>query len=352
VDEENNYYVIYNELESKSTIAQQCRLSSNFTFIHCSSPPYSLREQLELPTLISQYKCRIFHSPHLMIPLTLQSVKRIITVHDLIPLIFHKYLPAKSKVRRYMFFYKRYISHLAHYADHIITDSYNSAKDICSLLLIPPKKISIIYPANTPDFSPGKTNTKKKKEYLAKEWGIKKPYLLFVGRQDYNKNLRTVVEAFLALRRRGEDIMLVLVTQSGDYFRRLEGILSEEDVLRDVVVTGDIPLFVLLTLYRGATALLIPSLYEGFGLPALEAMACGTPVISSRLTSLPEVVGSAGIYVDAEREDQIAEAVVRLLKDKKYSQSLAQAGIERAKGFSWEESARKTVEVYRRVAEQ
>ena len=347
MDGENRYYIIYNDEESRRAISRLCGSPPNFNFVACSSTPYSLREQVELPHLLFIYKCELLHSPHFMIPLSPMATKLIINIHDLIPLIFRRYLPPSSKVRRYFWLYSGFVQRCARCADHIITGSHNSARDVISLLGVFPQRVSVIYHAVAPSFRAAKDSDEINAS--RRRLGISKPYLLFVGRQDYNKNLRTVVEAFLILRRMGYDLMLVLVTEPGEYYHQVEGYIREDGAEGDVVVTGTLPYSQIPPLYQGALALLIPSLYEGFGLPALEAMACGTPVISSHLASLPEVVSGAGIYVHPEREDQIVEAVVRLIEEDGLREKLSGAGILQAGKFRWEDIAGRTIELYRQV---
>lgn len=348
IDEENTYFILYNKEQSWKEIAQMTSSPSNFSFIRCCAEPYSFREQLELPCILKKYRCEILHSPHFMVPLTPLPTKFIITIHDLIPLKFRRFLPASSKVRRFFGVYRFLLKRLAHHATHIIADSQNSAGDIISLLGINPQGISIITPGVSPIFRP--EHNVRKINATRQKWGISKPYLLFVGRQDYNKNLRIAVEAFLTLRRLGYDLMLVLITEEGEYYHQVEGYIQEDGAEKDVLLTGCITLEDLVSLYNGALALLMPSFYEGFGLPDLEAMACGTPVIVSRTASLPEVAGDAGIYVAPHRDDQIVSAVEKLISDAGWRERISQAGIQRAAQFGWEETARKTLQVYRQVA--
>jgi glycosyltransferase involved in cell wall biosynthesis len=159
-----------------------------------------------------------------------------------------------------------------------------------------------------------------------------------------------VVEAFLALRRKGYELMLVLVTDRGEYYRQVAGYIREDGAEKGVVLTSFVSEEELVLLYNEALCLLMPSLYEGFGLPALEAMACGTPAIITRASSLPEVAGDAGIYVMPDRDDQIVTAVERLIADAGWRKRISRLGIQRAGLFSWEETARRTLQVYQQAA--
>lgn len=347
IDEGNTYFILYNKEQSREEMAEITSSPNNFSFLPCCAEPYSFREQLELPSILRKHRCDILHSPHFMVPLYPLPTKLIITIHDLIPLKFRRFLPISSKVRRLFGIYRFLLARSAHHADHIITDSQNSAGDIISMLRINPQRISIIPPGVSPTFQP--EHNARKIKATRQKWGISKPYLLFVGRQDYNKNLRIVVEAFLTLRRLGYDLMLVLITEEGEYYHQVEGYIQEDGAEKDVLLTGCITLEDLVSLYNGALCLLMPSLYEGFGLPALEAMACGTPAIISRAASLPEVAGDAGIYVAPHRDDQIVSAVEKLINDADWRKRISQAGIQRSAQFSWEETAMKTLQVYQQV---
>jgi glycosyltransferase involved in cell wall biosynthesis len=171
-------------------------------------------------------------------------------------------------------------------------------------------------------------------------------YILHVGTMEPRKNLVRLVQAFAKLRRSRLAIQLVLAGAQGWMY---EDVLAEVERLgleEDVIVLGRVDAESLPALYNGARCVAYPSLYEGFGLPVLEAMACGTPIVTSRTSSLPEVVGDAGVLVDPYDVGQIAEALEQLIVDEDAARCYAQRGRQRASAFSWEATARKTLQVY------
>lgn len=178
-------------------------------------------------------------------------------------------------------------------------------------------------------------------------------YVLTVGTLEPRKNQIRLVEAFHLMRQRGAapNLKLVLAGRKGwlyeDLFRRVE----ELGLTKDVIFTGIVPDKDLPALMNGALMFVYPSLYEGFGLPVLEAMACGVPVITSNRSSLPEVVGDAGLLVDPENESALAEALIVILSNQARRQKMSRRGISQAARFSWEEAARQTLKVYRGASE-
>jgi len=178
-------------------------------------------------------------------------------------------------------------------------------------------------------------------------YGIDGPYLLHVGTLEPRKNLSSLLRAYASLRRSGAiDHKLVLAGDRGWGYEPLLGLAEELGVVGDALFLGRVPAAHLPALYNDAELLVYPTLYEGFGLPALEAMACGLPVIASNTSSLPEVLGEAGLFVDATDERTLAEAIVRVLDDADLSARMRSLGLERARLFSWERCGRETLAVY------
>ncbi len=227
-------------------------------------------------------------------------------------------------------------------ANHIIAVSQNTKDDLINYLKIPPERITVIY--NGLDhslFQPRKGRL------------FDKPYILYVGSERPRKNLNRLLEAFSKLKREFKLLKLVKVGSPGrsEIFRKntlaqIEKLgLREEVIFVDHVPENELPYY-----YSFASLLVYPSLYEGFGFPLLEAMACGCPVITSNTSSLPEVVGEAGIMVNPYDVDALAGAMGRVLTDQRLRSGMIERGLAQAKGFSWEKTARETGEVYERVA--
>lgn len=227
--------------------------------------------------------------------------------------------------------------------DRILTVSEFSKQEIQTLLGVPEKHISVVY--NAPSF------TEKAADFsdVSQKYALDRPYLLYVGNLEPRKNLPRLIEAFVRLKRAGFRHKLVLAGGNGWRQDELEKALTRLACREDVIFPGYITDGEKQALYQHAAAFVFPSLYEGFGIPPLEAMACGCPVVCSSAASLPEVVGNAASLVPPEDEQALFEAIARVLEDTAYAQSLVREGREQVKKFSWQLSAEKLMAVCKEV---
>jgi len=227
-------------------------------------------------------------------------------------------------------------------ASHIIAISQNTRNDLIKYLKIPDDRISVIY--NGVDHS------------IFKPYDVKllnKPYILYIGSERPRKNLDRLFAAFAKLKGEFPELKLVKVGTPGrseKYRRDTMKKLGSLGITRDIIFIDHMPELELAYYYSSATLLAYPSFYEGFGLPPLEAMACGCPVITSNTSSLPEVVGEAGIMVNPYDTDSLVKAMRQVLTDAKLRDDMIRKGFEQSKRFSWEKTARETLEVYNKVA--
>lgn len=233
-------------------------------------------------------------------------------------------------------------------ADHVITVSEHTRHDLEAWLHIPPERITVTYEAPASIFRPVETEIVR--AITRGKYGIEGRYILFVGTLEPVKNLARLIDAFaIARERSGIEPSLVVAGQKGwrfaDIFARVERLGLQDQV----VFTGYVPDSDLPALYSGADVFVMPSLYEGFGLPVLEAFACGAPVITSNVSSLPEVAGDAAILVDPLNVEALAEALEHVCTDDYLRQNLRLAGLARAAQFSWKRCAEETRAVYRQV---
>lgn len=297
--------------------------------------------QWQIACLAHRLRLDLVHDPTGVMPLLLTSVARVLTIHDAIPyvcpqtstrldwLIFHGWLP--WAVRR---------------ADAIVTVSRRSREDIVTHLPVSPERVAVVPLAADQRFRPMK---KAEIEPVLRGCGIERPYILYVGSLESRKNLPRLLEAYDRLRQRSTPWKLVVVGarkwKSSPIFDTVHRLGLEPYVQ----FTGYVPDEHLPALYSGADLFVFPSLYEGFGLPPLEAMACGTPVVCSNAASLPEVVGDAAVTVDPYDVDALAEAMHRVLADRELREDLRARGLARARQFTWERTARETLAVYREV---
>jgi len=272
-----------------------------------------------------------------------KRVKNVVTIHD-IPQHSNQYSGTRhpeKKIRRY--------EHIMARADRIIAVSDYTKKDILRFHAVPEERIDVVH-QGVEDHVRARGEEEIRARLL--RYGIRAPYLLHVGRIEKKKNLCRTLEAFAGIKKRLTDpIEIVLAGTLGpegeEVFEAIERLnLSEEVHLAGYVLQEDLP-----ALYSGATIFLFPSLYEGFGMPILEAMACGTPVLTSNVTSLPEVAGDAAVQVDPLDVESIANGILRLVEDPTLRKLYVQKGLERVKEFTWEKTARETLAVYRKTLE-
>ncbi len=301
-----------------------------------------LLEQFSIPIELFLGKIDLIHGPCDFIPDSLQC-KSIVTIHDLIPLKQSKFMTqqAASTLRKNL--------HISiNRADIIITVSKFTKGEIVELFNIPEEKIRVVYNGIAPIFQPIKD--KIKIESIKAKYNVKGPYLLFVGNIEPRKNLETLIHACVRLWNSTIYKYPLLVVGHKDWFYKnvwevVRKLKAEDAVIfTGVVDNDDLPF-----LYSGADVFVFPSLAEGFGIPVIEAMACGTPVIAANCTSLPEIVADAGLLVDPLNSEDLAESIHSVLSKISLRQKLIEKGIERAKIFSWERTAMETLGLYQEI---
>jgi glycosyltransferase involved in cell wall biosynthesis len=296
--------------------------------------------------------CQLIHYPYFdPFFLTLPVYKRlptVVTVHDLTPLKFPQHYPPGLKGALRWQIQKLAIKNTR----HIFTDSKNSKKDMINLLSINPNKISAVYLAADAKFK--KLNSQELFNPIRRKYKLKNKFLLYVGDVNWNKNVLSLLEGFLGLEKDFENLKLVLV---GSAFKntklaevkKINSFISKNKLKNKVVKTGFINNKDLVALYNMATLYVQPSFYEGFGLPVLEALSCGCPVLSSDQASLPEVGGQAVEYFNPHVKGSLKQSLLKLLQNKARLQYLGKRGLVRSKKFSWQKTALETKKVYQSV---
>lgn len=279
----------------------------------------------------------LYHATeHLL--MRLSGVPTVLTVHDL---IFRRYPAHHKRLNRW--YLNLTMPLYCRRATRIIAVSEQSKRDVVEAYGIAPDKITVVYEAAAPDFrpQPAETVARAKQRY-----GLPERYVLSVGTIEPRKNLGRVLTAFERLHRDGLVDAFVIVGKRGwlydDFFAQLEASPAKQAVIfPGWVEDGDLP-----AIYAGAAAVAFPSEFEGFGLPALEGMACGAPVVCSNTSSLPEIAGDAALLVDPSSVDEITDALRRALAEPELAEEMRRRGYAQAAKFSWERAARETVEVY------
>ncbi|MBF0459045.1 MAG: glycosyltransferase family 4 protein [Nitrospirae bacterium] len=300
---------------------------------------------LNLPGMIRKEKIDIFHAPYNFGGPLKKMCPLIITVHDLIPVLFPEYCSRKFRTIA-RFSYRWSIPQ----ADMIITDSEASKRDIVRRYGFE-EKIRVV-PLGVSEQFRVIDDTELIEDTL-KRLRLPREYILYVGKFEIRKNIPTILQAYSCLRAEaknaGDIPPLVLVGKPGIGFELVQKEIAAEGLADAVyhlhyVAEGDLPV-----VYNGALMFVFPSLYEGFGLPPLEAMSCGTPVICSDASSLPEVVGDAGVLIPPMAVEELKNAMNEILSDSVYASSLAEKGLKRAKLFNWRQTAIDTLKVYEEV---
>jgi len=320
-------------------------LAENFVPVIDDSSGYGLREHLSIPHKMRTLGVDLFHAPHYVLPLLCRR-RSVVTIHDCIHLLFPEYLPNRFAYR----YAKLMMGSAVHRSSLVFTVSEASRRDI--LQFYPdadPERLQVVPNAidETLLADPGAEEMERVKE----RYQIRGRVVLYAGNIKPHKNLDRLIAAFGLLKQRPghEDLKLLII---GDEIRKYPSLrrrVEAAGVRQDVRFFGFVPDQTLAALYRLASVFAFPSLYEGFGLPPLEAMACGTPVVTSNVSSIPEVVGDAAVQVDPYDTAAIASGLERVLADPALRATLVARGYERAQHFSWERSVRAVHASYMRV---
>lgn len=287
----------------------------------------------------------VFHATNYFVPPT-KSARRVVTFHDLAFLVAPEL--CSPKIRRT---FSKGIKRFATEADAIIACSESTKADIIRLLGVDASKVTVAYEAVDEDFAPGE-DKEKAAAHLAAHHGVRGPFFLFVGTLEPRKNIPTLLRAFASI---ASDVPhdLVLVGGIGWNAATIFDTIEELGLSQRVVQLGFLNSHdELAAFYSAAEAFVFPTLYEGFGLPILEAMKCGCPVITSNISSAPEVAGDAALCHDPRDAGAFAQSMRNVVEDAQLRETLAARGIEQARRFSWESCARTTIDVYTSVAGQ
>jgi glycosyltransferase involved in cell wall biosynthesis len=318
-------------------------LGPNFTDIADGSKPYSMAEQLSIPLDLRRHRIDLLHEPHYVLP-PLVPCAAVVTIHDCIHLRFPQYLPNRLA----HLYAKTFLWTATHQANRIITVSEASKRDILQYFRIPPEKIEVIY--NGIDERFWIPPSEDEMERVRQRYQLTDPFILYAGNIRPHKNLERLIDAFQQLRRSGFDqLKLLIIGDEISKYATLRRAVHRHKLYKHVRFLGFVPDHTLAALYRLAAVFVFPSLYEGFGLPPLEAMASGTPVVTSNVSSLPEVVGDAALLVDPYDTEAIAGAVRMALTDEKLRADLRARGLARAREFSWASAAARVREIYEEV---
>jgi glycosyltransferase involved in cell wall biosynthesis len=338
LDSETTYFVLCNR-NDETTLRD---LAANFVPVVEESAGYGFKEHVSIPFTLRRLGADLFHTPHYVLPL-LCSTRSVVTIHDCIHLLFPQYLPSRMAWGYARFMLGSAIRRSA----VVLTVSEASRLDI--LRFFPdadPDKVRVVPNAIDPFLldDPGP----EERDRVRERYQLRGRFVLYAGNIKPHKNLDRLITAFGIVKRSPEfeDLKLLIIGDEVNRYGSFRRSVEAAGVRQDVRFFGFVPDRTLAALYRMTSVFAFPSLYEGFGLPPLEAMACGAPVVTSRISSLPEVVGDAALLVDPYSVEDIARALGRVLSDDALSADLRVRGRLRAQTFSWDRSVRAIHAVY------
>jgi len=347
LDRDSTYYLV----GSPAKMAECGPLPGNFQAVELTAPDNTVKGCVEFRAIVRRLGCDVAHIPHLFWMPRGLACPYVLTVHDLLE---HMYGSRNfSSLRRSLHFYLT--RRVLHGAARVMAVSQFTKSEIEKLLAIPDARIEVVYNAIDERFLHGHA-TEADRQLIAERYQVNYPFLLYAGAIRPHKNVVRIIEAFSALKselakeRRFADLKLIIIGDDLSNNPRLRRTVVSGGVQNDVRFLGFVPIEVLRIFYDVAKIFVFPSLYEGFGLPPLEAMAHGTPVVTSNTSSLPEVVGNAALMVNPENVFEIRRALQQALLDPEVRDRMKRVGYEQAQRFSWESSVARILEIYREVA--
>jgi alpha-1,3-rhamnosyl/mannosyltransferase len=341
LDRETTYFLFCDPAD-EATLRD---LAENFVPVADSSRGYRLQEHVSIPMKLRRLGADLLHSPHYVLPLLCRR-RAVVTIHDCIHLLFPEYLPSRMALT----YAQKMMGHAVGHSALLFTVSEASRRDILHFYpKADPERLQVVPNAIDPAIlaHPGEEEMERVKE----RYQIRGRFVLYAGNIKPHKNLERLIAAFGLLKQRPghEDVKLLIIGDEINKYGSLRRRVESAGVRHDVRFFGFVPESTLSALYRLASVFAFPSLYEGFGLPPLEAMATGTPVVTSRISSLPEVVGDAAVLVDPYSVEDIATGIERVLGDAALRAAMIERGHARVAQFSWERSVRAIHSGYMKV---
>ncbi len=324
IDKKNKYYLYYRKKIKKNQ------------FLNFNVPSLSFEPKL---SIFNKNKPDIFHDPSFKY-IKIGKSKCLITIHDIVVAKKEDYTSTRFKKQQ-----MPKLTKAIYKSDWIITVSEFTKKELLKYFPIKKDKITPVYHGvNSNLFKPG-----LKSPDFIKSNNLPKRYLFFVGNIEKRKNLFTIIKSFEKIHKKEKDLYLILAGKNGYAGEEIRAFIKKSPINNSIIELDYIPNNKLPLFYQNAELFIFPSYYEGFGIPILEALACGCPVITSNITAMPEAGGDAVVYVNPFDYDEIADKTLHLLHNKKLKQTLRNKGLKHIKNFTWEKTARKTLEVYQQL---
>lgn len=345
IDNHNEYFLFVRPDEDRDCVPRQ----ANFTLVEVPGSNYVSWEQVALPRAIRPYQLDLLHCTANTAPLRC-PVPLVLTLHDII-FLENNPLSKGSWYQRLGNLYRRWnVPRVLTQCERIVTVSDFERERIVGRFSVDPARVVAVHNGVSPRFQ--EINDAKRMAEVRVQYSLPPRFMLFLGNTDPKKNVRGVLKAMLLLRQRDQmSLPLVITNVSPAYVNAVLSEINGQELADDIVLSGYVPNSVLPLVYNAATLFLCPSLRESFGLPILEAMACGTPVITSSSSAMPEVAGNAALLIDPEQPERIAGAIHQLKRNSALRHTLIRRGKRRAGAFSWQRTAEQTLRIYESVGQ-
>jgi glycosyltransferase involved in cell wall biosynthesis len=328
----HDYVLLVNTNKLADFVVQQ----KNFRLYKIKSKWLGLGEQFEIPLALKKIRPDVFHATSFVVPVW-QVVPTIVTIHDLIHLIFPEHYGLKHKI-----YFRLILKSILSRTQKIIAVSKSTKRDLINWYGIENQKIVVIYHGVSNQFRP--IDDPRQIDIFKRQHSLPERFILYIGNRKRHKNLKGLFRAFANFKKFDKDQYYLVI--SGEQDHETEKLAGESGVKDWLVYTGKVLENELPLLYNSASLFVFLSLYEGFGLPPLEAMACGVPVIASNVSSLPEVVGEGGILVNPMETEQVGRLMQNVLTNSSLAEELKIKGLRQAANFTWEKCAMQTLEAY------
>ncbi len=332
IDKRNEYFILH--------LQNNLKYQSNFHKINADFRWYGVSEQIKLPRILNKIKPDLVHFPHFNVPIFYRG-KYVVTIHDL---IHQHFSMQRSTTRGPLIYklkqlgYKKVFKNALSSSQKILVPSNFVKKQLTDNYQIDKEKIIV-----TPEAVDSKLFLRSD---LARSDLVKTPYIFYVGNAHPHKNVEGLIKAFLKIKEKKKPLKLILAGHDHYFWQRIKKEFAEPDI----VFAGHITDGELVSYYKNAKCFVMPSLEEGFGIPLLEAMSFGCPVVSSNAGSLPEVGGDGALYFDPANINDMTQKISEVLDDEKLRQDLIKKGLKRVNLFSWKKLAQQTLEVYQKCA--
>jgi glycosyltransferase involved in cell wall biosynthesis len=345
IDESNEYFLI----GSNRNFHELGPLPPNYRQLYQPEEDTLWRHHVSVPFAVKRQNVDLVHVPHHEAPFFSPS-KLLVTIHDCVHLLFPQ--EDSSKFRNYRSYLKT--KRVVESARHVLAVSKSTKEDLMNIFELPDSKISVVYNALDDRFA--FSHTPEERKHVLERFQLKDPFVLYSGKIRPHKNLHRLIEAFAVLKseliedERYKNLKLIIIGDELSKHQYLRLTVIRSGAQQDVRFFGFVPYPILRVFYQSATLFAFPSLYEGFGLPPLEAMANRTPVLASNTSSLPEVLDDAAVLVNPENVFDIARGMKLILFDEVLRQKLIQKGVDQVSKFSWKLAAEKVVQTYEHIA--